>query len=87
MPLRGPRIHTLWKLSGTARHRRSWLGKLVLQIQEVRTVGFASPLKIEVNGFPEYRWRDASARDLARLELQFGNRINLVKDQHEKRNA
>lgn len=81
MTVSGPLTHTVWKLSGTARHRRTWRGKLILQIQEVRTVGFASPFKVEVNGWPEYRWRDASARDLSRLEHQFGDRINLVRDQ------
>lgn len=72
------RIYTGWALSGTARHRRNWLGKLILQIQEVRKVSIPTPFKVEAPHFPEYRWRDASAGDLARLERLFGSRINLV---------
>lgn len=81
MTSRGPLIVTGWSLTGTVRHRRNWRGKMILQIQEIRTSGFSSPFEIAVYDFPEYRWRDAGARDLTSIERLFGSRIKVVRDQ------
>lgn len=78
MTMGGPIVVTTWVLTGTARHRRNWRGKMILQIQESRQEGRATPFKPQLYDLTQYRWRDAGARDLARLERLFGSRINLV---------
>lgn len=58
----GPLIATAWSPTGRRRFRASWFGKVVLQIEEERRIGTASPYR-EPEG-EQARWRDAKISDL-----------------------
>jgi len=72
MRLNGPIAATAWKLTGEAQHRTSWNYKLVLQVREERAVGYARPPSGRNARQIETRWRDATERDLAKVQHLFG---------------
>lgn len=63
----GPLISTAWRPTGRRRFRAGWFGKVVLQIEEERRIGTASPYR-EPKGM-QSRWRDARISDLL-LEVE-----------------
>lgn len=63
MPLNGPRIATPWRSGGSIRWRKSFFGKLILQVDEFRLVGHANGLNLDYKR-KETRWRDAKAEDV-----------------------
>jgi len=50
-----------WMLTGAVRHRKTWLGRLILQVEEQIITGFGSPDNVQMH---IRRWRDARERDL-----------------------
>lgn len=64
----GKIVTTAWRPSGRRRFRRSWFGKVILQVEEVRYWGCADPrtrLEPGLRGVStSYRWRDARADDV-----------------------
>lgn len=68
MTIQGPRIATHWILTGTVRHRYGWFGRLILQVEESRQCGNATPFDPQQYDQTETRWRDATGRDLLRVQ-------------------
>lgn len=67
-----------WTLTGNTRHRRSWLGQIVLQVDERRHHGQQIMANMIIHGF-KGRWRDARAYDMEGLAY--------LQNQMERRNA
>ena len=59
-----PMIVSAWRLLGSSRVRRSWTGKVVLQVLEGRRRGYMHPSGARFDESVEKRWRDASIYDL-----------------------
>lgn len=60
-----PRPMSAANLTGATRYRESWLGKLILQVEETYQVGYAGrPQPGKPTHFLSTRWRDARGGDL-----------------------